>query len=439
MARCNNNLVLQKIGQKKLDSLQEIDFSVRRRLRDCRRIRADKVVGSTKPTFSTTTRPKNRFECNADGCTTTGTATINTSALYYLATDATEISSGIVTFYAKAASYPVTLTVTISDEEALTNADVYTVQLLAADVTDDGFIPVMIDLSKAPDSTAGNGWTASVSGLYMQISGSAAFDLSSISFHESILDFETNATVKMGCITSAGGSYDLSVIEQTCRQAELDDSISQLSFPITCRLMTPNYYLLSPMYQKGTETEGFRPITVEKEVQSTTKGGGTYGYVHLADAHPTECRFWGVQLSDTCDPYEAQLEELTLPVFAGIPEKHFQVTRNADGVNVYFDASMIGKKVLIEYPQIADIEEFIFGTDDLNEVVTSMTVPYCFAGSGTTGVTNNLHGGVNELHVYDHVLVTGFPFGISNSDQDVSFTITVMKVDGKFFRVQRYV
>lgn len=438
MARCNNNIVLQKIGQKKLDNQQEIDFSVRRRLRDCRRIRADKTVGTPKPTYSSITRPVNRFECNADGCTTTGTASIATSALYYLATDATEISSGIVTFYAKAATYPNTLTVTISDEQALTNADVYTVTLAAADVTDDGFIPVMIDLSQAPGSTAGDGWTASTSGLYIQIAGSAAFDLSSISFHESILDFETNATVKMGCITSAGGSYDLSVIEQTCRQAELDDSISQLSFPITCRLMTPNYYLLSPMYQKGTQTEGFKPVTVEKEVQSITKNGAAYGYVHIADAHPTECRFWGVQMAGTCDPYDAQMEELTLPVFTTIPEKHFQITRNADGVNVYFEAAMVGKKVLIEYPQIADIEEFIFGTDDLNEVETSMTVPYRFAGSGTTGATNNLHGEVEELHVYDHVLVTGFPFGISNSDQDVSFTITIMKVDGKFFRIQRF-
>lgn len=431
MSRCSNNALLAKIGQKKLDSNKEIDFSVRRPLPDCRKVNARKAINAVLP-FRKMLKPVNRFECAPDGCSTTGTATVATTAQYFISGDATEFSSGVITFYVKADTLPMTVKVRLSDTEAMTDADVYNINLTANMKTDDDFIPVMVKLSDPADGQDGNGWTASANGVYIEFSGddgagtAVEFGLSTIGAFNSVLDFRTNSTVKMACISSAGGSYDLSVIEQTCRKAELDDSISQLSFPITARLMTPNFYLLNPMYEEGTETEGFRLVTVEKTVEEYTVDGKRYGRVAFSDAHQ-ECRFWGVQLADSCSPFEAQMEELTIPVLTEVEEGYFQILRNADGVAVIFNEALIGTKVLIEYPQVADIKEFIMSTDSLNEVSTSMTVPYCF------------DGGVEELHIYDNVLVTGFPFGLSNQDQEVSFTITITKVDGKFFRIQRYV
>lgn len=429
MGRCNNAAVLAKIGQKKIDNNAEISFSVRRDLPDCRKIDAKKAIGESLP-YNRYQKPVNRFECDPVGCSTYGTATVATAAKYFAEFDATEFAAGVITFYAKPSSYPATATVTVSSESALTNADVYTVTLTQDMEMPDGFVPVLIDLAKTPSSESGSGWAPSASGAYINIAFSVSTGLSTITVLDSIEDFETVATVKMACISSAGGSYDLSAVEEACREAELDDSLSTLSFPITCNLITPNWYLMNPMYEKGEQVEGFKPNTIKKTVEEYTVGEGadakTYGRVIVTDAHDTECRFWAAQIADECTPYESTLAELSIPFLADIDEGHFIVLRGAE-VSVIFNAAHVGQEVLISYPQKADIEEFVFGTDEINSVRTSMTVPYCFDGN------------VEEVHVYDNVLVTGFPFGLSNSATEVSFTITVTKKDGKFFRVQRFV
>lgn len=443
MARCSNAALLAKIGLKAIDANQEIDFSVRRDLPECRRINAKNYRNTNGVTsYNRYHKPKNRFECGADGCSTTGTLTVSgtmseTTPIpavdYYAQFDATEFSSGVIAFYVEGENFPKTIAVQISDSaENYLNSDVYQIELTENMKTDDGFIPVIVDLSQTPTSVEGNGWEASQNGAYINFyevaeSGDVEFGISSISILDSVYDFETMATVKMSCISSAGGSYDLSLIEQTCRKAELDTTISSLSFPISARLITPNHYLLSPMYQKGTETEGFELVTVSRIVEQYTNGSQRFGRVHLTDAHPEECRFYGVQIEDTCSPFEGMLSELTLPVVTAVDAGHFQILRNQDGVDILFNETLIGLNVLVEYPKIAEIEEIIMGTDDLNGVHTSMTVPYVY------------DGGVKELHVYDDVLVTGFPFGLSNSDTDVSFTITVTKKNNRFFRIQRYV
>lgn len=425
MGRCNNAAVLAKIGQKKIDNNAEISFSVRRELPDCRKIDAKKAVGATLP-YNRYLKPVNRFECDPVGCSTYGTATVATAAKYFAEFDATEFAAGVITFYAKPTEYPTTVTVTVASESALTNADVYTVTLTQDMEMPDGFVPVLIDLSKTPTSEVGTGWAPSASGAYINIAVDKEAGISTITVLDSIEDFETVATVKMACISSAGGSYDLSAVEEACREAELDDSLSTLSFPITCNLITPNWYLMNPMYEKGEQVEGFKPVTAKKTVEAYTVGGKDYGRVIITDAHDTECRFWAVQIADECTPFESNLAELSIPFLADIDEGHFIVLRGAE-VSVIVNAAHVGEEVLIAYPQKADIEEFVFGTDEINSVRTSMTVPYCFEGN------------VEEVHVYDNVLVTGFPFGLSNSATEVSFTITVTKKDGKFFRVQRFV
>ena len=435
MSRCSNDAILAKIVQKKLDDRDEISFSVRRRLPDCRKINAKNVISGTV-TYNRYVKPVNRFECLPDGCSTSGTASVaaGVTPVYFAEFDATEFAAGVVTVYVAADSYPATLSLTISDANTFTNADVYQISLTSDMVGEDGFIPVAIDLAKTPASVIGSGWTASESGAYLKFGmqdqestpADIAFKLSSISILDSVEDFETNATVKVACISSAGGSYDLSTVDRTCAESELDDSIRSLTFPITAKLITPNHYLLSPMYMKGKETEGFKLATVEKTVEEYTYNGASYGSVYLTDAHDTECRFWAVQFADSCNPFESQLSELSLPTIVDIDEGHYQIVRSNGDARVVFNAGLVGKKVIISYPQKAEIEEIVFGTDELNGVHTSMTVPYKF-------------GDVTELHVYDNVLVTGFPFGISNSDQDVSFSITITKENGRFFRIQRFV
>lgn len=430
--RCSNDAILAKIVQRKLEEQDEISFSVRRKLPDCRKINAKNVISGTV-SYNRYKKPVNRFECLPDGCSTTGTVTVaaDQTPVWYVESDATEFAAGVITAYVIPDSYPATLSLTISDSSNFTNSDVYTMTLTADMAAEDGFVPVAFDLSQAPASTTGTGWSASAEGAYIKFGATAsdtaiAFQISSISVLDSIDDFETNATVKVACISSAGGSYDLSTIDRACADAEIDDTISQLSFPITAKLITPNHYLLSPMYQKGKETEGFRLATVKKTVEAYTYNGQAYGRVFLTDAHETECRFWAVQFADSCDPFESQLSELSLPTIMKIDEGHFQVVRTNGDPQVIFNSALVGKEVIISYPQKAEIEEIIMGTDELNGVETSMTVPYQF-------------GAVKELHIYDNVLVTGFPFSIANSDQEISFSITITKENGRFFRIQRFV
>lgn len=433
MARCNLDALLDTIGEKKLTKQEEVTFTTHRDLPDCRKINTKNFVeASGDYTWNKYGRPANRFECMRTGCANTGTlmmAAASETVLYHAAYDATEFAAGVLTFYVKpgtGTTYPIKVTAKISDKKNLTDADEYTVNIVAKDVTDDGYVPVFIDLSTTPTKVDGDGWTASTSGAYIQLSADKVVGYSSISIFESIFDFEINDTVKVTCLSEVGGTFDVDALEATCLQAGYNDDVSAFDYTVTGNKVSPNYWILNPMMGKGDRTEGYFPNTVEKTVLSFNSGD--YGYVRLPDVYQEECGYFAVEIADECNITDAYLAQLSIPVLANVDEGHYQIIRNEDGTtDVIVNKALIGKNIRIAYPQAVSIEdEMVANTDNLNDVHVRMTVP------------RTTTDGVRYLLVFENVLITSFPATINTEETEFSFSISIQRdKNGDFFRRQR--
>lgn len=429
MARCNLDALIKTISENKLTAQNEVTFTLHEDLPDCRKINTKNYVEkSANAAYNRYLRPANRFECLRSGCANSGTLTTSAASetiLYHVAYDATEFAAGVLTFYVKPASTPAKITATIGTAKALSAADVYEITINEKDITDDGFAPVFIDLSKNPKSTEGGGWTASRGGAYLQLKSDKITGFSSISFFESIYDFEINDTVKVTCLSEVGGSFDIDALEATCLEAGYDDSVSSFDYTVTGNKVSSNYWKLNPILGKGGNTVGYFPNSVSKVVE---KLDDTHGYVRLPDVYQEECGYFAVQIDDECNITDSDLKQLSIPVLADVDEVHYQIIRNEDGTtDIVVNSVLIGHSVTIAYPQKVDIiDEQVAHTDNLNTVRTRMTVP------------RTTSDGVRYLLLFDNVLITSFPATINKEETEFSFSISIQRnKDGVFFRRQR--
>lgn len=413
MGKCKNEVLLRKINIPKLLKEQsEVSFTILHDLDNCRRINAKNEILGTKGVYNRFNIPKNHFECLGEGCVNTGTFLIAADAgafetEYFAKFDMTEVASGALTFYVYDENKTArTLTVLIGSEEGLANADQYTFSVAATDYDEDNFAAVIIDLSKTP-TDVGTGWEPSAAGAYIKISASDRFGISSLSLFESLEDFATIDVVKVGCLSSVGGTLDPSLIESACNKAKYNDQMGGLSFNVTGRSATPNYWKLNPMAGKGKAAKGFVVATVEKTIDEN-------GYVTLADLYQDECRFISVQLKAACDAWETELTQLYAPASVDITQDHYQVIKGADGsTQLRFHTALAGQEVLISYPREADVDETVVNTEFLNSTHVSMAVPVCEQDR------------VRRMLVFNNVYVTSFPYSLSENDTDFSFSINI--------------
>lgn len=426
MARCNNEELIRKVSLAKLRKSTEIDLALLRDLPDCRIIKAKAFSAiSGTYTWDNYSRPTNRFECMPKGCSTSGTLNLqaNETVTYRIPGDAREVAAGVITFYVKGTA-PITATIKLSESDTFTNADVYTVSVSA--MLDDGYAPVVIDLTKEPSSETGEGWTADALS-YVQISLSAAGGISTLGFFESMEDFELNQTVKLSCMSSIGGTFDIPTIEARCAEAQYDENVNSVSFPVTAALVSSNWLFLNPLMGKGTADEGFMMTTIKKTVESYTTGGKTYGRIILTDAAEA-CSFFAIQRVDGCDP--DLLTEISMPTIQDFDIMHFQKIETANGVELIFNEALVGVEMLVSYPKTAEAEEYVLSTDNLNEVRVRMTVPYMAESSGVEGVKYVL--------VANNVLVTSVPFTVTDQDTSFPFTFTILRdQDGNFIHLYK--
>lgn len=430
--RCNSEELFKLISNPKIGKDDELEYRAKRKLPDCRRISALKPVAvSGDSTPNKYRRPENRFECNRKGCVNTGLlmlAEANATATYKANFDATEFAAGIVTLYVRPddnAEYPVTVTFKIGNEQGLTNADVYTATI--TEVGDDGFAPVVIDLSKAPASTTGDGWTPSQSGAFIQLSADKVVGYSSISIFDGIEDFETYFIIKMRCIDSAGDDASFNILEEQCQEVKLDENVNTGTFSVTANMVSANYGQANPMYGKGTNTEGFQIATTKKTVESYVVDGTTYGKITLPDANQAECQRIAVQVADDCEA--TMLTALSIPTLIDVDEGHFLVIDSTDGTtDIIFNAEHVGKDLLVSYPQLADVEESVYSTDFLNDTEGSLTW------------TRYQEDGSKIVRVFDNVFVTGFPMNQTREGTTFNFTFTYARdTNGNFYRDMKIV
>ena len=433
MTRCKNDTLISKIGAKKLQKEVETEFTVHNYLPDCRRIIASKRLEGTG-TYNQYAIPTNQFECMREGCVNSGTLYIGASTVKFKAQwDAVEFADGVVTFYTTGSEG--TLTFKIGQDVAMNDADQYTVDLSKIETGSDGYKAVVIDLSQAGTSV-GNGWTPNHAGAYISIAIAAAqgdtesaIGISSISVFDEMEDFETSATVRLACLSQLGGAWEFDAAEATCfGDGGIDDeSIDTFEKTLTAKALTPNYMILNPLYKKGDATQGWDTNTVEKIVEAGTGDDAGWGIIVLADKYPDECGFISVARADNCNVTDAHLVGYIMPSRVAVDEKHFVVIDQEDGsAKIYVNSALVGQTLVVAYPQIVDVEEYVYSTDNVRYRKTRWSY------------TRTYTDGVKYRFVFDNVIVTGFPDELTEDEAEFEFTVTLQKdANGRFGRAYR--
>lgn len=427
--RCNNAELFKLISNDKIKENDEIELRIKRKLADCRRISTLKPVqASADATADQYNKPANKFECKRTGCVNTGTlsmALANDYAVYQAMYDGTEFTAGVVTFYVEAPTTPVTVTFSIGDDVALTDANVYEKEITADMVGADGFAPVVILLSDPPTSVEGNGWTPSAAGQnFIKLTATEVAGYSSISIQNALSSFELYDIIKMRCVQSAGDDTTLSVIEEQCQAVQYDQNVNTMPFSVTSSLVSSNYLKANPMYGKGENVKGFQIANVKKTVEAYTVGTKNYGKITIADANQNECARIAVQAGDDCE--SSMLLALSVPTLIDVDAAHFLVIDNADGsTDIILNEQHVGSALLVSYPQTAEVNESVFSTDFLGDAEASIVW------------TKHTSDGKTYVDVFDNVFVTSFPRTISNTTATFAWQFSVARdADGNFYRTQ---
>lgn len=423
---CGTEDLIKKITMKKLDKFTEVSFSVLGKLPDCKRLDAQdvlKVLGANGDEITTGLDynlfniPENTFECaNRDGCANTGTfypGVANAKMFYFLPYNGVEFANGVITFYATGFTGSKNITVSISDKENMTNADVYVIP--ATGVTGK-FVPVAVDLSATPNSVEGTGYAPSLAGAYLSISiDDANAGISSISVFDSIKDFEINDTVTVGCLTEITGDDAIDAAESACNDPSYDLS-NPIAFERTVvgTRVSENYHLLNPVMGKGESTVGQKLV----KTKMTVVADGNLGKVVLQDLSSEECGFMTV--SSDC----VTLKRIDLATKIALDDEQYNIIPNEDGSSsVYVNAHLVGKELFITYPSDTEIEEYIADEENVGGVQTIMRVPF------------TEEGGRKGYYRYGNVLVTSFPVSITQDDTEFSFTLSIQRqADGHLYK-----
>lgn len=422
---CGTEDLIKKITNKKLDKSVEVSFSVFGKLPDCKRINTEdvlKVLSSSDAEITTGfdynpyNIPANMFECHGGECENTGTfypGQSGAKAFYYLPYHAAEFASGIITFYVTGFTGSKNVTLTISDTEAQTNADVYTVS--AKGIAGE-FTPVAIDLSGTPTSTVGTGYTPADFGAYINISiADANAGISSIAVFDSIKDFEINNTVTVGCLTEITGDDAIDAAEASCDEAGYDLT-NPVSFERTVvgNRVTANYDLLNPVMGRGEGTKGQEIY----KTRMTVEADGSLGKVVIPDISAEECGF--VTVMSDC----ATLKRIDLATKIALDDDQYNLIPNEDGTySLYVNAHLVGKELFIAYPRDVEVEELVADERNVGGVQTVMRVPF--------SEENGRHG----YYLYGNVFVTSFPVSLTTDNTEFSFTISIQRQkDGHLYK-----
>ena len=421
--KCKNDAFMKMVGGEKLDKKVEVDFDVQHNLPDCNRINAKKYVQTEaeNPSYDQYVIPQNAFECLNPNCVNSGVLyNGGAKTVYKTASAGQEFSAGVITFYVT--EDVTSATVTLSNTVEGTNAWSYTVTPGRAVA---GFKPVVVDLTKTP-TVVGEGWTPSDASAYIGITltGNGQTGLSSIAIFDEMEDFQTSTHVKVACLTGIDGTWDLDVAESTCFNNGYDTS-SRPTFEktVTGNKVTSNYWRMNPLYQKGSATEGFDIVTEER----TVKASDGYGSVLITDMNQNECGFFSAMMAEGCSTDE--LEKLSIPMVVDLDGGHYLLVDNGDGTTtVIVNEMYVGKKILISYPKLVEVEEFVISADDINEVRTRMSY------------TRRYTDGQKYRFVFDNVLVTSFPDAITEDETEFAFTISIQPdVNGRYGRAYKIV
>lgn len=430
MAKCSNTELFKKIGQKLIDDMSEIEFVLYNELPNCKTINAGKYISvSGNAAYDRYNVPENKFECNPMACVNSGTLMLTESSenvVYKAQFNAIEFSAGVITFYVKGNGTAGTVTVLVSDTSSFTNANSYTLNYGAST----GFIPMLLDLNSAP-TDVGDGWTPTSKGAYIKFTfgtSSSNVGISSITILDTYDDLATSDVVKIGCLTDISGTIDIPAITRQCSTASYDTSNLSFTRTINGKLLTPNYHKLNPMFGKAVSQDG----SVQHTIRATVGSDGT---VVISDMNLEDCGAISAQRTDVCEADLAMLTRLYTPVriTENLSVEYFQIVNDeANGTaTFYFSTSLAGKEVLISYPKKVNVDRYAANVNNVGDV----RVMARFNGSYVDN-----RGSMDVVYTLPNVLITSFPWNITRTEQDFSFTISIQPdAEGNYYYMDKIV
>lgn len=417
MAKCKNDILLNRVTVNPLNKDTVLTFKATEALPACKTIITKNFVdASGQVNYKKTHKPVNRFECDATGCLS-GTQYLSAegNATYFAAYNANDFANGIITLYVKPETAGAgEVTVTIGNDAQLTNADQYTKTYTASDITEDGYVPILVNLSEPPTTTVGTGWeNPSASGAYINITTSVAAGISSITIYDSIDDFVVNEVIQISCLSGIEGSSELSVLEAECANAGYDTSeVDPLELTLTGKMMTPNFWALNPRAIKGDKEHGFDNVT---EKFTITDRGDGYGVVTLPGT-AEECGWIKAQVSDSCDIVDSELELLSIPALVDLEENQYLTLDAENGAtDVVFNSALIGEEVKITYAKRVEVQNHhVYSIANVGDRKYDLTYTWEY------------EDGTKTRWVFHNVLITSFPLGITNEESEFEFTVSVV-------------
>lgn len=444
MGRCSNDVLMSVIGIKQATKKTEIKFNVLTDVDRCMFVNTrDYIASDGTAVYNKFRIPEDVFNCLAEGCRNSGTLMLQgaadtpMSATFQVKYDATEFYQGLVTYYVdfpEAGTYTVTTTISDINNPTQTNSDAWTQEIT---VTEAGFRPIVVDMSKVPTTVTGNGWIENEAGATMKVTITAAdetvignYGISSIYLYDSIEDFEVNDTVTIRCLSEITADLTIDAVDASCFGAGYDEDSTSIEYTITGSAIEPNYWKLNPTASKGDLTEYWMQANDDREVKSITIDGIDYGYVQFPDMYVEECGFVGAQISEGCNTHEKMLTRVNSPVPLDITEREFIVldgttTDSSFAGMILFNSDLIGQRVTVTYPKRQTVRHTFASDEAVNERRVRMIIPF-----KTTG-------GQEYMYQFNHVLITSFPMMIGiGEDTTFSFTISIQRdKDGRFFNL----
>lgn len=440
MARCNTNQLIKKVTSGVINPQKmEIDFAVLNDTNSCMDVITSNymsLLNTTVSDYDPLSKPEDVFNCMTEGCFNTGTLYLTGSeenaigAKFRIPYESEEYYAGVSTFYVylpKSGSFDVIYQIGDVSDPGLVNSDSYVKTITA---TEPGYYSVVIDFSEPPTTVNGTGWQENEDGAIVQIAiqdqgstpgNTITYGISSIYMYGSMEEFQANDTVKLGCVTGVDGDITFDLIDDTCWKSVIDQGSITYEKTITATAMTPNAWKLSPLIGRGESTTSWFPRNITRKIQGTeTIDGINYGYIQIQDYYLDECAFLTVALEEECNASDAMFNRLTTPNPVRLNKRQMIVldgttTKESDAGKILFNEALIGKTVLVSYPQEQEVEEFTASKDNIDERRTRMMYIEC------------MEDGTETKHEFPNTIVLTLPTAISSTEITTrTFTIRIM-------------
>lgn len=444
--RCDVNEALAMLSVSKIPSSTEIYFSVVQDNDSCVKIVTKDYVDihGDSATYNKFNRPKDAFNCLAEGCRNSGELVIvgeqnELGATFEKMTNANELYAGASTFYVNLpedGNYVIEYTISDAKDKTPANADVYRQTINGKQ----GYNPVFIDFSRVPEEVIGEGWQASTQGIRITILVSQLdsegelipieqVGISSISFYDSVYELNNDSLVALGCVSENGGDMTMDVSDSVCFGSTYDPTSAEITRTLTAGKVSGNYWLLNPFMRAGEATEGWVVSTSKEVVQEVIIDGQRYGYVYLEGLATEECSFTSAIIADEC-AQEAELSKVNIPGVTDLEDNQYQIIKEGEYAGyLLVNERLIGEAIVFAYPMRANIEQFI--ADDT--AYEGRRVRMYF--------TTKLSDGTEVTYIFNNVLITSFPSTFSSTDETTfEFEISIQKdANGHFFTMNRVV